>query len=92
MMKHFAALALAALFLTGTLGKNVRLQAAPLDRIAVGGPVHITVNYKGKGAVDGKHRVWVWLFDTPEIGPGSMPIAETSVEATLNFDDSLRMP
>jgi hypothetical protein len=42
--------------------------------------VKVTVDYKGKGTVDGSHRVWVWLFDTPEIGPNSMPIAETSVE------------
>jgi hypothetical protein len=45
------------------------------------GAVKVTVNYQGKGTVDATHRVWVWLFDTPDIGPGSMPIAELSVDA-----------
>lgn len=42
--------------------------------------VNITVDYKGKGTVDGKHRVWVWLFDTPDIGPASMPIGQVAVD------------
>jgi hypothetical protein len=42
--------------------------------------VKVSVTYKGKGTVDSRHRIWVWLFDTPEIGPGSMPIAELSIE------------
>ena len=50
----------------------------PLERVAAGA-VKVTVNYKGSGTVDAAHRVWVWLFDTPDIGPGSMPIAELSV-------------
>ena len=45
------------------------------------GSVKVTINYKGKGTFDAKHRVWVWLFDTPDIGPGSMPIAEVSIDA-----------
>lgn len=42
--------------------------------------VKITVKYAGQGTVDGSHRVWVWLFSSPEIGPGSMPIAQTSID------------
>jgi hypothetical protein len=53
--------------------------AATLAKAA--GAVKVTINYKGKGTVDAKHRVWVWLFDTPDIGPGSMPIAELSIDA-----------
>lgn len=41
--------------------------------------VRVTVKYTGKGAVDETHPLWLWLFDTPEIGPGSMPIAVLSV-------------
>lgn len=48
------------------------------------GTVKVTLNYKGKGAVDAKHRVWVWLFDSPNIGPGAMPIAELSIDANGN--------
>ena len=51
-----------------------------LNEIGLAGAVRVTVNYKGSGKVDGSHRVWVWLFETPNIGPGSMPIAELSVE------------
>jgi hypothetical protein len=47
------------------------------------------VKYTGKGQVDDSHRLWLWLFDTPNIGPGSMPIAELSVGkngGTATFD------
>ena len=44
------------------------------------GAVKVTVKYTGKGDVDGTHRLWVWVFDTPNIGAGSMPIGETSVD------------
>jgi hypothetical protein len=50
--------------------------------------VKVTVKYTGKGTVDASHRIWIWLFDTPEIGPGAMPIAEMSIEkngATATF-------
>ena len=51
------------------------LAAAASARVAAG-TVKVTLNYKGKGTVDGSHRVWVWLFTSPDIGPNSMPIAE----------------
>ena len=44
------------------------------------GDVKVTVKYTGEGTVDTGHRLWVWLFDTPEIGPGAIPIAEMSIE------------
>jgi hypothetical protein len=44
------------------------------------GSVKVTVKYSGKGDVDDSHRLWVWLFDSPNIGAGSIPIAETSVD------------
>jgi hypothetical protein len=44
------------------------------------GSVTVTVKYTGKGDVDGSHRLWVWLFDSPNIGASSMPIAETSID------------
>jgi hypothetical protein len=78
MMKNIVALAVAAVVMAGAAGDTTRLQAAPA-RHSLAGKVAVTVNYKGKGTVDASHQVWVWLFDTPEIGPGSMPIAEASV-------------
>jgi hypothetical protein len=53
--------------------------AVALAKVAAGA-VKVTLNYKGKGTVDGTHRVWVWLFDTPNLGPGSMPIAQASID------------
>jgi hypothetical protein len=40
----------------------------------------VTVKYTGKGEVDKDHRLWVWLFDSPDIGPGAIPVAELSLE------------
>jgi hypothetical protein len=57
--------------------------AASLPLAARGGDagtVKVTVKYAGKGTVDASHRVWVWLFTSPDIGPGSMPIAQTSLD------------
>jgi hypothetical protein len=55
----------------------IAAQAKPADDASA---VTVTVKYGGKGAVDANHRIWVWLFDTPEIGPGSIPIGELSIE------------
>ena len=55
------------------------LQAA--DTVATSaGTVKVTVNYKGKGTVDASHKVWVYVFDNPNIGAGSMPIDLTSLD------------
>ena len=55
------------------------LAAAASARVTAGS-VKVALNYKGKGTVDGSHRVWVWLFASPDIGPNSMPIAELTVD------------
>lgn len=78
MMKSIVALAVAAAVMSGAAVDPTRLHAAATGRAA--GKVTVTVNYKGSGTVDASHRVWVWLFDTPDIGPGSMPIAQMSLE------------
>ncbi len=78
MMKSIVALAVAAAVMSGAAVDPTRLHAATTDRAA--GKVTVTVNYKGSGTVDAGHQVWVWLFDTPDIGPGSMPIAQMSLE------------
>ena len=78
MKTKIAALAVSVVIAAGVLGDAPRLNAAPLERVAAG-TVKVTVNYKGSGVVDDGHRVWVWLFDSPDIGSGSMPLAELSV-------------
>ena len=79
-MKHALSVACAVL-LTATLSPTgVRLHAAPVDTALAAGTVKVTVNYKGKGTVDASHKLWVFLFDTPNIGPGSIPIGQVSLD------------
>lgn len=48
---------------------------------AQAGTVKVTVTYKGKGGtVDATRKLWVWLFDTPNIGPDSQPIVQMALE------------
>jgi len=52
------------------------------------GQLKVTVDYKGSGAVDTTHEVFVWVFDNPNIGPDSVPIANdvvTTNGGTLTF-------
>ena len=56
------------------------LGAGPHAATPAAANVSITVNYTGKGTVDTSHRLWVWLFSSPEIGAGSMPIAQMSLD------------
>ena len=41
--------------------------------------VKVKVTYTGQGNVDQTHQLWIWLFDTPDIGPGAMPVAQLSL-------------
>ena len=69
------------------------LNAAPLATHVTAGTVKVTVTYKGKGKVDTSHKLWVWLFDTPNIGPGAMPIAQVALDkngADAVFDERRR--
>jgi hypothetical protein len=78
MMKRFATVVAAALVL-GVSAHQPAVTAGQLEARSAAGTVAVKVNYKGKGTVDGSHRIWIWLFSTPDIGPNSMPIAELSV-------------
>lgn len=52
--------------------------------------VKVAVKYTGKGEVDASHKLWIWLFDTPDLGPGAIPIAEQSLDnngTTAAFSD-----
>ena len=79
-MKQIAPFAFVMLMATAAMHLTTAVAASAGARLTAG-TVKVTVNYKGKGTVDAKHRVWVWLFASPDIGPGSMPIAELSIEA-----------
>ena len=79
-MKNVITMTLAALLAAAIAPAGGTLNAAPLDTRITDGTVKVTVTYKGKGTVDSSHKLWVWLFDTPNIGAGSMPIAQVSLE------------
>ena len=64
--------------LTGPMAAS---SAAPGAASETAGAVKVTVNYTGKGTVDASHKLWVWIFDTPNIGAGSMPIDQVSLDA-----------
>lgn len=52
------------------------------------GRLKVTVDYKGSGDVDASHEIFVWVFDTPNIGADSVPIASdvvTANDASLSF-------
>ena len=53
--------------------------SAPIASLTAG-TVKVTVTYKGKGTVDSSHKLWVYLFDSPNIGAGSMPIGQLALE------------
>lgn len=70
--------------LVGAVLVTAGLTAAPVGagepaRVAAG-DVAVTVKYNGKGTVDATHKIWVWLFTSPDIGPGAIPVGESSLE------------
>src|SRR6478735_3396732 len=78
-MKNVLTMALVAL-LAAAAQPNASLNAAPLAEAIAAGTVKVTVHYKGKGKVDGSHKLWVWVFDSPNIGAGSMPIGQVALD------------
>jgi hypothetical protein len=65
----------AAVLVFSTAGAGAE-QAKPA---ADAGSVNVTVKYTGAGTVDDNRRIWVWLFDNPNIGQDSIPIGEQSI-------------
>ena len=85
-MKHV--LAVVAVALLAGLAPTGTLHASPAAAVTAGS-VKVTLHYKGKGKVDSSHKIWVWIFDTPNIGPGAMPIDQGSIDkndAEVVFD------
>ena len=79
-MRQVSPFAFVMLIATAAMHLSTAVAASAGARVAAG-TVKASITYKGKGTVDARHRIWVWLFDTPDIGPGAMPIAELSIEA-----------
>jgi hypothetical protein len=70
---------LGTIVLTVAALAHAPVAATSLDAAFQGGDVNVTVKYTGKGDIDATHRLWIWLFDSPNIGPGAMPISEMSL-------------
>lgn len=52
------------------------------------GQLKVIVNYKGAGTVDSTHEIYLWVFDTPNIGADSVPIANNAITSnggTVSF-------
>ena len=79
-MKNVLTVALTALLTAAVVQPGGALNAAPLATHMTDGTVKVTVNYQGKGTVDASHKLWVYLFDNPNIGPGAMPIGIVSID------------
>jgi hypothetical protein len=78
-MRSIAPFAFVVLMATAAMHLSTAVAASAGARLAAG-TVKVTINYKGKGTVDTAHRVYVWLFTSPDLGPGAMPIAQLTVE------------
>jgi hypothetical protein len=74
-------LLLAGVVVTTATAVTAGGQAKPATPAADANGVNVTVKYTGKGGtVDANHKIFVWLFDTPKIGPEANPIAELAIE------------
>ncbi len=78
-MKNVLTIAVAAL-LAVVAQPHSALNAAPLGATVTAGTVKVTIHYKGKGKVDASHKLWVWVFDSPNIGAGSMPMGQVALD------------
>jgi hypothetical protein len=93
MKKGFSAAATAVLLLCAafTLEYGKAQEGSPLRGLRV------KVHYKGSGTVDEKHKILVFLFDSPEFGRSSnvMPFAvmsTSSKDGTVTFNDVTKSP
>ena len=62
--------------------------ATPAMTAQESGQLKVTVSYKGAGTVDASHEIYLWVFDTPNIGADSIPVATeviTANNATASF-------
>jgi hypothetical protein len=67
------------------------------EKAPAGRTLKVKLNYSGPGTVDEKHRIFVFVFDTPDFvrREDAMPIASDSgaaKDATLTFSDVTTSP
>jgi len=58
--------------------------------------LQVKVHYKGSGTVDEKHKILVFLFDSPEFGQGNVMafavMSTNSKDGTVTFNDVTKSP
>jgi hypothetical protein len=58
--------------------------------------LRVKVHYKGSGAVDEKHKILVFLFDSPEFGHSNVMafavMSTSSKDGTVTFNDVAKSP
>ena len=58
--------------------------------------LRVTVHYKGSGTVDAKHKILVFLFDSPEFGRSNVMafavMSTSSKDGTVTFNDVAKTP
>ena len=95
MRTHLIALAMLVAFGTTSFAQARQPPPAPPPAPAAK-DVTVTVVYTGKGAVDAKHNVLVFLFADPNVGPNSMPLGGPQViqknGSTVTFKDVSTSP
>jgi len=74
MHRSGARLAASILALACCVGLTSRVLLAQ-EKPAETGKLAVSIEYKGKGTVDKDHRIWIWVFDTPEISASGTPVA-----------------
>ena len=89
-MKKYIYLALGALALSSVM------PAWQADQKSTARTLKVKLNYTGSGTVDEKHKIIVFLFDTPDFAQGGvMPMAMeagTSKDAVVTFADTAKSP
>jgi hypothetical protein len=82
--------AVAALMVLGLAG-TVQVAGAQEKAASKARTLKVKLNYTGAGTVDAKHRIFMFLFDTPDFSGGNaMPVAfenASAKDATVTFAD-----
>ena len=91
------ALAAAVMLCAAGVWQRAQAQDKPAEKAPAGRTLKVKLNYSGPGTVDEKHRIFVFVFDTPDFvrREDAMPIAFDSgsaKDATLTFSDVTTSP
>jgi hypothetical protein len=89
MMKKTFGVLLSVAFLLFSI--NAMQLGRAQEKPSAGGSVQVKLNYAGSGRVDEKHKIWVFLFDSPDfVRGGAAPFASkvtASKDGTVTFTD-----